>query len=57
MRTDRDFLYGPWAGMGKRPVPVCIRRRHRARIALVVFGLIFLVCCGLAGLGHWQPQL
>lgn len=58
--TD-PFVWGPWAGMGRRSVPISIRQQrtgHRIRIALVVFSVIFVICCGLAGLSNWQgPQL
>lgn len=29
--SDNTFLYGPWAGMGKRPLPVNLKRQRSYR--------------------------
>jgi hypothetical protein len=53
------FVWGPWAGMGKRPVPFSIkqRRRNRTKAILVTAAVVVIVLGALAGLHFEAPQL
>lgn len=49
---DQDFVWGPWAGLGRRPVPRSIRRaRSYARCWLWGTALVLAMAFYL-----WMPK-